>query len=298
MLDKKYSEYYKEANKAVLNNNYESAIEYYKKSLDLKKNDLICLNELGTLYEKLNRLYEAIECYKKVISFENNIYKIIITLNQIGVCYTNLKEFTNAIEYFEKILPIKNDMTDIYNNIAYCYFQLKNFKLTEVNYYNSLRIEKAARVYWALGDLYFYTKKYDLSIKCYEKVDDYETNSVIKYNCCFPYLAQKKFIEGFNLYENRINFNNICQQTNQAQRLEIPHIDYWDGEKECNNLLIIYEQGIGDNIQYYRFIVELAELYPNMRIDYFCKDSVQHIFKEYNNIHIIKMVVVTDYDYD
>jgi tetratricopeptide (TPR) repeat protein len=295
--DKTNSNYYAKANNAVLNNNYESAIEYYKKSLDLKKDELRCLHELGNLYEKLSKYSESIDCHKKIILLENDICKKIISLNQIGVCYSILKEFKNAIDYFEKVLQIKNDIPDVYNNIAFCYLELKNFKLCEVNYYNSLRIEKNNKVFWALGELYFYTKKYDISIKSYENVDDFQCNHTIQYNCSFPYLAQKKFKRGFELYENRIKFNNICRQTKLKQRLEIPQIEYWDGEKICNNLLIIYEQGIGDNIQYYRYIIELSYLYPSMKIHYFCTDSVRHIFKEYENIQIVQDVICTDYDY-
>jgi tetratricopeptide (TPR) repeat protein len=292
-----YNAYYKKAKKEVLNNNYELAIEYYKKILQIKKNDIICLNELCNLYENLNRNYEAIECLKQQILFETNLGKKLILLNQIGVNYSNLKEYTNAIEWFDKVIQIKNDLPEVYNNIAFCYFQLKNFKSTEINYYNSLRLVKDNKLYWSLGDLYFWIKKYDLSIKCYKKVDNFQNNSIVKYNCCFPYLAQKKFIEGFNLYENRLETNDICEQTKLKKRLDIPQIEYWDGEKPCNSLLIVYEQGIGDNIQYYRFIIELSELHPNMKIYYFCKDVVQYIFKEYDNIHIIKDVVFTDYDY-
>ena len=52
--------------------------------------------------------------------------------------------------------------------------------------------------------------------------------------------------------------NNYCHVTNNISRVEIPNIDYWDGKKECSRLLVVYEKGIGDNIQYYRFIIELS----------------------------------------
>jgi tetratricopeptide (TPR) repeat protein len=294
---KNYNDYYKNAKNELSKNNYESAIENYKKSLNLKENNIACLTELGNLYERLNNFNEAIEYYKKIILIENNVVNKCITLNQIGVCYSNMKYYKNAIEYFEKILQTRNDIPDVYNNIAFCYLQLKNYKLCETNYYNSLRIQKNDKVYSALGELYFYTKKYELAIKCYEKIEDFNSNDKTKYNCSFPYLANKKFIEGFKLYQHRLNFNNVCQQTQQIQRVEIPQIADWDGKQECNSLLVIYEQGIGDNIQFYRYIIELSELHPNMKIDYFCKDIVQGIFNEYNNIHIIQNVNIPDYDY-
>jgi ADP-heptose:LPS heptosyltransferase len=53
------------------------------------------------------------------------------------------------------------------------------------------------------------------------------------------------------------------------------------GIDKCNSLIIVAEQGLGDNIQYYRFIIELAEKYPEMNIHYFCKKELSHIFKTY-----------------
>jgi ADP-heptose:LPS heptosyltransferase/Flp pilus assembly protein TadD len=295
---KQYDEYYKKAHTETSNNNYVLAIQFYKKALLCKKNKCLnCLSEIGNLYEKLYKFEEAIDYHNKALAFVHDIGKKCILLNQIGICYTNLKDFINALKYFEKILQIKNDIPDVFNNIAYCYLQVKNYKLCEENYYNSLRLNKNnSKVLHALGDLYYYTKKYELSTRFFEKIDNYQINYSLKYNCSFPYLAQKKFAEGFVLYENRLKFNNI-DQSNLQQRVEIPQINYWDGNTRCNNLLIVYEQGIGDNIQYYRFIIELAELYPDMKIDYFCKNIIQHIFKKYDNIQIINNVIIQNYDY-
>ena len=76
------------------------------------------------------------------------------------------------------------------------------------------------------------------------------------------------------------------------ERVDIPNVEYWDGKTDMDSpLLVVYEQGLGDNILYYRFMIELSELYPNMNIHYFCKDTISHIFKEFPNIKIIDNVI-------
>jgi ADP-heptose:LPS heptosyltransferase len=115
-------------------------------------------------------------------------------------------------------------------------------------------------------------------------------NHANKYSLSFIYLAKKNFKYGYELYENRLKNNNISPITGEKERADIPFITYWDGIKDCNSLLVVYEQGIGDNIQYYRFIIQLSQLYPNMKITYFCKDIVYHLFKEYPNIKVVKDV--------
>ena len=296
-----YDMYYQNAKREVVNKNYENAIQIYKKLINYDNKKLIYLKEIASVYEVINNFNEAIEYYKKVISLEKNVVEIAVLLNQIGVCFTNIKNYTNAIEYFEKVLIIKNDIPDVYNNIAFCYGELKNFELCEKTYYKSLRIQKQTKVLSSLSNLYFYTKKYELSIKCFNKIDGFENNNEEKFKCSFSYLANKYFIEGYKLYESRLKYNNICKQTNNITRVEIPQIQDWNGIDQCNNLLVVYEQGIGDNIQYFKYIIELSELYPNMNIVFFCRENVSGLFYDSNNIRIIDNLMLNEailkYDY-
>ena len=294
---------FQKANSEVTNQNYESAIDYYIKSLERKRDNIECMTALATTYEKICKYDKAIEIYQKILDLgTGHMVLIVTTLNQIGVCYNNMGKYVSAIEYFEKILFIKNDIPEVYNNIASCWMSLKNYDLCISNYYKSLKINKKAGGFESLGRIYFFTKRYDMAINCYKKIENFATNSIIKYNCSFPYLAKKQFLEGFELYENRLVLNNICEYTKLQLRIELPQVKNWDGITPCERLLVIYEQGIGDNIQYYRYLIELATLYPAMQISYFCKESVQKLFKTYPNIHIIDNIpiinnVVYGYDY-
>jgi tetratricopeptide (TPR) repeat protein len=282
-------ELYKKANKYKINNEHELTIQHYNKVLELDNKNLKALKELGDVYEILNKLTHAINCYEKilVITPKSDIPTTAIYLNQIGVCYNNLHKYETAIMYFKKILVIKNDIPDIYNNIYACYFSLKQYKLAEINLLISLKIKYYEKTIETLGFLYGCLKEYDKAIFYYNKLIS-DDNHGIKYSLSFIYLAKKNFKYGYELYENRLKNNNISPITGEKERLDIPVISYWDGIKDCNNLLVIYEQGIGDNILYYRFIIQLSELYPNMKITYFCKDTVYHIFKEYPNIKVVK----------
>ena len=241
---------------------------------------------LVNLYEKLNDYYSIIECYEKMISSSTDTKLIIIKLNEIGVIYNKLLKYEEAIYYFKKVLTYKKDIPDIYSNIGSCYISLKQYKLAEVSFLIYLNLKKDNNIYKSLGNLYFYIKKYDESILYYEKMTNIYEDPRALYNLSFSYMAKKNFEIGFKLYENRLKFNDIDSQTKQITRLELD-IPYWNGYESCEKLLIIYEQGIGDNIMYYRFIIELSNMYPNLKITYFCKSSVSHLFKEYENITIL-----------
>ena len=230
---------------------------------------------------ELNQDYKkALNCYYEILKYSNNDLN---TLNKIGTCFFNLGNYKMSIKTFEKILPLLNQpIPDLLNNIGFCYGKIKDYNSSIEYYKKANKIKPNINNYKILGDLYFYIKKYDESIKYYDKVND------------------NYYKIGFELYEYRL-YNNYCEQTKLNARVNIPNIDYWDGIKECKRLLVIYEQGIGDNIQYYRFIIELSNKYPDMIIDYFCKDTVRHIFNNkicnIDNINIIDNVELALYDY-
>ena len=214
--------------------------------------------------------------------------------NEIGMCYVALKVPEKGAFHFKSVLSVKKDIPDVYNNLAVCYTQLKLYDKALVCLRLSLRLQECDNVYARLAELQFYMKQYDDSVEAYEKIQRPTVDNL--YNKCFPYLARKDFLRGFTLYEQRLAENKVCPQTNQISRAEIPNIDYWNGIDHCGHLLVIYEQGIGDNIQYFRFVIELATKYPDMKVTYFCKISVSHLFdvESYDNLFIVNDSVPLD----
>lgn len=265
-------------------NNFDNAIEIYKEIIKKTKNNVKYLSELGDIYVKTKNLNNAIECYEKILVKEP---KNIIVINQLGVCHNMNNNNKKAIEYFKKIIDNNIHINDVYNNISVCYIALKDYINAEKYYLLSYKLKNDTHINNALGSLYFYMKQYDKSISYYNKHCKTDQES---YNLCFPYLAKKDFTTGFKLYESRLKFD-------EKSRVMIPWLSYWDGVMKCDNLLILYEQGIGDNIQYFRFIVTLSELYPNMHITYFCKDIVADVFKKYKNIDVVKQLTINKFNY-
>lgn len=252
------------------------------------------LEKKGGEYEKLGNFREAIKIYDEILAKQpTNGY---IT-NQLGVCYFNLGEYSNAITVFKKVLRIKNDIPDVYNNLGTCYVRTRQYKMAETSILISLRMKNADQTNYALGNLYFYMKEYEKSVFHYKQISNLNTNPRFLYNLGFSYLGQKRFLKGFSLYENRLKDTSIVPQTNEIPRVEIPWIPTWDGKADYSHLLVIYEQGIGDNIQYFRFIIELSRKYPERKITYFCKNTVAHLFKPYPNIHVVLNLSENIFDY-
>jgi ADP-heptose:LPS heptosyltransferase/Tfp pilus assembly protein PilF len=289
-------EYYNKAVECVNSNDNNSAIEHYKKiiSLNPKPNNIIkYYTELANIYKKINKNMNAItECYINIIKLEplNGII-----LNEIGICYFTMKQYKLAIHYFNKVIKIK-EIPDVYCNIGTCFVNSYEYKNAENNFLLAYNLDKKSEnTTQLLAKLYYYIGSYDKAIKLYMKVNMENTDNL--YNLSFCHLAKQNFKKGFELYENRLVKNIINPQTGLKDRVDIPQIADWNGVEPCKSLLIVYEQGIGDNIQFYRFIIDLSKKYPKMKIGYFCRNDIAYIFKEYENIKIIENVVFSDYNY-
>lgn len=294
--------------KLLKNKQYEQVIEKCIHLYVSQSNDITYLNYVlqsykeNILYEKNNNIrINAIEDFKKLLLHTPAHYSIqfCILHNEVGIYYVDLNDYKNAISHFKKALTVKKDIPDIYNNIAICHNLLKEYDKSRINLKIVLQFKQDDIIYRRLGELNFITKRYDQSIKDYESIINPSSQDI--YNLSFSYLAKKQFLHGYKLYESRLAYNNICSQTNNIMRAEIPSIQYWNGTDECHNLIIIYEQGIGDNIQYFRFIIELANNFPQLKITYFCKSNISHLFNTelYENIMIIadsKPIDISIYD--
>jgi ADP-heptose:LPS heptosyltransferase len=275
------------------------SIETYKEKIRKNPSNVAFYIELGYLYEQTGKFQQAIdECYLNILQYQpyNGA-----TINQIGVCYFNMMQYKKAIEYFKKVLQLR-ELSDVHRNIALCYGKMKLYKTAEkysALAYNLEPHNDENKSY--LAELYFYYKQYDKSISFYKKINNLDDTIRYGYNAAFPYLGKQDFKNGFYYYEFRLRHNPINPQTQKIERLEIPQIKDWDGIQPCKRLLLIYEQGIGDNVQFYRFIIQLARKYPSMGITFFCKDDSANLFRSdlegVNNLEVVLNLYTLQYDY-
>lgn len=152
----KYGNYY-----SILGE-YETAIEYYKKSKILfeeKQLDLnlgSAYNNLGATYEKMGKLNEAMDCLVKALNIyesENDSIFLAKTYLNLGLLYSRQENYKKSLELYNKSLNIRKELNDssgialVYNNMAIVNYHLQN--------YDNVRsyFEKAYQIYLKQGNL-------------------------------------------------------------------------------------------------------------------------------------------------
>lgn len=100
---------------------YEKAIFYYEKSLEIKEKThppdysalVICYNNIGEVYRNLEDYSKALSFYEKAISIQESSVSLFppslpaSAYNNIGLLYTKMAQYSKALFYMKKALEIR-----------------------------------------------------------------------------------------------------------------------------------------------------------------------------------------------
>ena len=148
--------------------NFELAVNFFEKTINLDKNNLGAYNNLGASLQQLRRFEQAVKVYEKVLSFKPDFTD---ALNNLATCFANLKKYDQAISYFEKILKINKNNSVVYNNLGNIYKELKQHKKSIENYNKALEINPNYHLtYLNLGDTLIELKDYNGALINYKNL--------------------------------------------------------------------------------------------------------------------------------
>ena len=102
----------------------------------------------------------------------------------------------------------------------------------------------------SLAKVYFYIEEYKLAEEFIQKcINEDEKNDDYKKTYAAFLFKQKRYSEAWNYYEGRLKLSDFVDKNMHSKNIK----DFlWDGRKINTNdkILIIKEQGIGDEILY------------------------------------------------
>ena len=141
-----------------------------------------------------------------------------------------------------------------------------------------------------------HSKQFDIAISIYNNILKNDPSfTQAWFDLAYIYLLKKDFKKGWKYYEKRLNFTKHTLQTN-------PLLDknrLWTDQLLKNKtILIFYEQGFGDTIQFVRFITNFIQKYPHTKIIFYIQKRLKELIL-YNcpNILIIDNLENIQYDY-
>lgn len=212
--NEKLADYYKEKYNTTYDEaDFHKAMGYIDRQLAFREN-CYYLVEKGRLFMSAYRLEEAIEAFKKALTYEPEDWA---SYNNMGCCYKYIGDFQEAIRCLEKAAECMGENKSVlpYSNMADCYEALGDFKKAIWCYEKDLEMFPDRKTFRKeIGLLYQYMKDYDNALKYYEmepELDDYYDNvASVYYLQGKTRAAIKKYEEGIRKASKEDKTKRFC----------------------------------------------------------------------------------------
>ncbi|MGA1846734.1 tetratricopeptide repeat protein [Deferribacter abyssi] len=240
---------------------YEKSLKYFKKVLEIKKDDLQAYYFAGFLSEALNKDNDAIVFYKKALEIDSDYVQ---PKKRLSIIYTKRKDYKKALDVLDSIKVEDRDV-DYYRLKAVIYYEVEDYK-------NAIDIlQKGLAAGYDDEDLLF-----DLVIN-YEKLKDYKNaekylRRILEYN---PKNATALNFLGYMFAENGVNLEEAYELINRALEIDPDNPAYIDSMG-----WVLYQMKKYNDA--YKYLKKAFLLAPNEQ------EIKEHLMRVLKKIHIDK----------
>ena len=200
---------------------------------------------LGNLYFKQSCYRLAINSYRESIRIAPNDPDIWANLGNV---YLKIKKDNDAIVCYKKAIELNPNRADLHNLLADCNYILARYSEAILSYENTLKINpNYAECYYKIGQAYQQIGQHHQAIKSYKQSVSVEPkNAEFHSQLGTTLLLTGDFKNGWMEYEWRRKIGKYKKYFAEP---------FWQGNDLAGKTLLVYaEQGMGDTIQFYRFI--------------------------------------------
>ena len=290
-INKDKSKEYQEAFELFQRKEFSAAKNIIVRLLGKVPDNLHLLKSLGIINYNLNEFEESVECYKKIIKLNENDSEAQYSL---GVCYQSLDNNDLALKQYKKAIELNPEYLEAHNNLGLLYSSLKNYEEAENCFYTVLKYKPSYfNSIINLGTIRLHKDDYDKALEYFDKalkisVDENNNagKSVAYCNIGFVHLRRKNLDKAIEYFDIGIDLEpeSVLAHYNKAEALLMlgrfeegwKEYEWRQGRKDFGKrkfnkplkpeydlkgkkVLVYAEQGLGDAIQFVRYLPMLKE---------------------------------------
>lgn len=191
-----------------------------------------------------------------------------------GVALSGLGHPFDAIMNYERALQFDQSelaRAEINSNIGAAYWDMFDGARAEYYLLKAIELHPIAQTYLTLGNVYKYRNEWERAINAYRNSVDVNPDYVDGHLVLgMALLKAGRLAEGWKEYEWRWKSEQL-----PPRKLKCPQ---WAGEDLTDKNILVYgEQGLGDILQFSRYVRVLSQLFPKARIFLEGRQPVQRL---------------------
>lgn len=207
--------------------------------------------------------------------------------NLSGLALQQSRRFEDAIEFYRRAMNVDPANAHYSNNLGTCYHALDRYDEAQSVLERSIAVDPDFEMAWYnLGNVFKDTRRFVDAERCYRRAIELRSDypdARLNLGCIL--IQHNRWAEGWKQYEYRWNVPNLLAQPAAA-------LPRWQGESLAGKHLVVSaEQGIGDTLQFVRYLREAATL--GARITFICPENVTGLLSRFHPD--IKVVNTSDF---
>ncbi len=240
--------YYNKGNSLKNIKQYPEALACYQKAIDLQPDFVNAYHNLGWVLKEVGRPEEALPFFEKTLALQPD--HLDAKINQGNTLYA-LNQVEAARACFKAVLAVQPDHHQALNGLASIYSAEDHDQDAAIRIYHNIlsRMPDYDIAYYNLGNAYALAKDFPKAISVHQKAISLNPGYVeAHWNLALNCLKTGDYRQGWQEYEWRLE----KPDTHPKRPLTKP---LWDGSPlQGKTLLILCEQGMGDMIQFIRYL--------------------------------------------
>ena len=273
------------------------AVERINKYLDVRPDDAQAVSILGLCYVDLEDYANAVTMFARSLEMNPGV---VHTMQNLAKAQFKLEDYAGARETHENVLAILGQDVEAFIGIGLCNRELGNYEAALAVLEHAIIAEpRRAESHFFYGNVLRDVKDFQGAIDAYgtaitlnpnyleayancastlkdlgmvtEAMAFYDSALMIdpahaeaNYNRALLLLNSMKLEEGWRLYERRLDSDTSIRKFLGGQRLQLA--PDWYGYGQPESLLVIGEQGLGDQIFFAGMLSDLAKQVPNATV--------------------------------
>jgi len=282
------SDWFQKGNNADELKEYDNAILYYQKAIELNSDFAAAYFNIALVYHEKGNYDNSIKYYLKTTQLDSSF---ISAFYNLGLVFDDKGDYEKAIKYYKMALRICPS-DEYYNMIGVAYQKLNNID-EAINYYNkSIKFTPNHIAYTNLANCYDDKGSHKEAIVYYKRALELNHESeIISHNLGFSYYERKEYLKANKWFQNTIKLNpsyaityHYLGDLNSKTGNYLEAIKYYKRAIELNydeyvisyyNMGLAYQK-LGDIDNAVRYIKKAAQLGLNEAQNLLLKSNISY----------------------